>query len=215
MLSFHIKEDIRSFRKGQTFTFEDFPWMVMVGANGSGKSTLMQALRGRFPPKKEITLLADEFKKLADCIEIKTDYEEIIFLDAIIDDPVHHMNVYDACSYVDAGNFQTRYLSHGQKALNLLNRILMAPKSSKKTLVVLDEVDGGLELRYQANFCKLLTNIYIKQGFDSLLITHSPLVMLAANFVYDFNKAIKGEEPITMSRAYLNEQIDFDKIIGK
>lgn len=214
MLKFTIKEDIRGFKAGQVFEFDDVPWQVMVGANGSGKSTLMQALRGRFPPKKEITLLADEFKKLAASIQIETDFEQILFLDAIIDDPVHHMNVYDACSYVDAGNFQTRYLSHGQKALNLLGRIMVAPRSAKKTLVVLDEVDGGLELRYQAAFCNVLRKLYTDQGFYSLLITHNPLVMLAADFVYDFNRAVEGKNPIKLSRTYLNEQINFDKLIG-
>lgn len=215
MLTFNIKKDIRTFKSGQQIKIDldVIKYTALVGKNGCGKSTLFHALRAKFPRKKEINLWANDLTKLLDSIEIITDYEEIIFLDTIMDDPSDMNNAYDACSYIDSGGFAAKNLSHGQKQLNMMISLLDTIKpTSKKSLVVFDEVDTGFDLRFQKAYMNISKKLMIEKSYHSIMITHNTIAMMMSHIVFDLEDALLGNKGFKNAKTYLNEKIEMNKI---
>jgi len=192
-MKIEVIKDFRNQKVGFTYEFESLKekrLQVIVGENGCGKSSIFHALRGSLP-KQGASLNIDDWRSLSKNVKIKHNYDKILFLDGIEDDG-RNMNVsYSATNLIKSGGLAKNRLSHGQGSISDIDNFLNVYGKSiiaGKTLIVLDEVDGGLSLAMQVKFYKILTKIFIdKYDCDVIVISHNPLLMMQVDKVYDFS----------------------------
>lgn len=189
-----VNKDIRNLKQGQVFDFKGlkaFGYITIVGENGCGKSTILQAIRGTYDHNNQ-SLYRHDFKELAKNFTIETDYEEFLFLDSVKDDGTHFMNASDASVFISSGGFHAEKLSHGQGSLMYLHKFLTENKDRirpGKTLVVLDEVDGGLSLSNSAKFFNFVLRLLDQYQCHVLIVSHNPFVITRSIVCYDFETA--------------------------
>ena len=115
-------------------------------------------------------------------------------------------NSADASYFLIYGGYQSKHMSTGEKSLFMLNRFLKFNMSyfDNDTLVVLDEADSGLSLKYQIGFYKLLENTHIKTKANILTISHSLFLAQMAYDVYDLKKndIVKGTDYLLDTTGY-------------
>ena len=185
MIKIEVLEDIRCFKKGDTFEFTEPT--LLVGSNGSGKSTLLRALRGyygyKFGSDLEIAHSWDtseqDNKKLAKSFLITTDIKQGVFFDAVLDDPARQTT--DAVSLLTSGGYHLNRKSHGEAGFALLDRCIRSRENVENKLVVLDEFDNGFSIDKQIQSKKLLTNLP-KLAALVLAVSHSYLVIRFADY---------------------------------
>lgn len=209
-----IIKDFRNQKAGWEYDFSDLKelkYMVIVGDNGSGKSTIMQALRGT-TSKKTNSLYEDDYKKLAENIEVEHNYENIVFFDAVNDNGLNFMNAFDASNYVSMGGYAKQKISHGQGALNDLGLFLEKNKNSinEKTLVVLDEVDNGLSTANMAKFFNFISTLSYTKKCDIIAISHNPFLIARSIICYNIEK-----REIVNSKKYIKEVTGYEIKMAK
>ena len=205
---------------GKSFTF-DFSdervrygnYLLLPGDTGIGKSTLVNTIRSfqcdnvDEKENKDFPKLGySSIKSYIDHVKIETDFKKFFFLSSAFDDPMSYENSADASYFFIYGGYQSKHMSTGEKSLFMLNRFLKFNMSyfDNDTLVVLDEADSGLSLKYQIGFYKLLENTHIKTKANILTISHSLFLAQMAYDVYDLKKndIVKGTDYLLDTTGY-------------
>jgi ABC-type Mn2+/Zn2+ transport system ATPase subunit len=197
MLKITALENFRTFKKGQYFELDVSQNVnILVGNNGCGKSTLIHAIRGRFGEKASNNFLNEkDFANVAEKFEVKSNYDKCFFYDSIKDDGESKNLCFDAVAYIQGGGYQSNQLSHGQKSMFYLNRVITDIVKFRQNdtesiaLLVLDEPDKGFDLKSQFDFYAVLGLLSKKYSIDILVSTHNYFAISAANMI--FNVATK------------------------
>lgn len=215
----------------------------VVGSNSSGKSTLMKLLRHKkdsltkiLNKKREGYIHEDtDIKDLKpDDVTIEIpDFPHMLFLDAVADDPTSLWNSASAYSYLAGGGATLSRRSKGEKSFAMLSNFLQDAKkvisnpeefldkdkndenvSPDFGLIVLDEVDEGMDLKNQVIFSDMLEKMAFTMRSNVVCITHSILIPIVAGAkevfdmdtrsvvnVDDYMKRITGKDiKITVSK---------------
>lgn len=204
-IQFDIQKDFRQFKEGTKYTINpQFGKILYItGKNRSGKSTLLQILRSkkdslRSINKQEFDGMYDDRIELAGlepCEVTGYDYDEVFFLDSIIDDPASMMNSASAYAFINGGGYASRSQSKGEKALIMIHKFRMKierylkdtygsvdewRKSNKRCLIVLDEADEGFDVNLQLNWNYILLRKFINEyRADLIVVSHNPLCMMS------------------------------------
>lgn len=219
MLKITVNKDGRGLKAGKVYDFtealDDFWAVTIVGNNGCGKSTLLQALRG-VCDKRTKTLHMQDFKALAKDFTIEADYEEILFLDRVKDSGTDFMNAADASMFIENAGIYAAKISHGEGALMYLSKFMKDNERHivpKKTLIVLDEVDGGLSLVNSSKFINFVRNMIFKHRCHILAISHNPFFILDSVACYDFetDKFMGSGEYIAKATGFSMERVKVDQ----
>lgn len=198
-LTFDISDDFRCFKKGQQIKLDLCGHRVnyIVGPNACGKSTLMHAIRAK---KHD---LADYNKNLYDGMSNMEDkfmatsgitidglenFDQIFVLDSIDDDPLSFTNSATASSYIMGGGYQMARMSKGQKAQAMQNKFINSIQSvtnfsiadfnngkqySKHPLIIVDEIDEGLDVKLQSKFDVIMSNLSCIYNATVVCICHN------------------------------------------
>lgn len=207
-----VVSDFRCFKSGEVFDFTNvlniIKSVVIVGENGCGKSSIFHALRGMKNDMKTSSLFETDFQKISKHIEVEHDYENIFYFDNVKDNGSDMMVAYDAMNFLDSGGFYTKDKSHGQSSLiylsMFLEKLFKKIDKTKKTLVVLDEVDNGFSLKNMALFNNLVVKLNREYNCHVIVITHNPFVMYLNYMVYDFTN-----KEMVLSNEYIMKQTQF------
>lgn len=218
-INIEILKSFNNLEKGSkyTFDFSDRFYYLIVGKNGCGKSSLLNAIRSTKCDNAD-TKLGDwerkvgyvDIAKYKGNVNIDTDFEKIFFLSSEFDDPLSLNNAASANSFIANGGYASRNKSNGEKSMQLLGKWMNENEKdfNGKTLIVLDEVDKGFDIRYQSRLLHLIGVLNKKHGVKCLVISHHSLPILLADKIYDFEN-----KRLTSSAVYLmlNTEYIFEK----
>lgn len=214
-ISIKFNEDYRNnFKAGQVI---EIPTPVLgvvylTGPNGCGKSTILRAIRSQKDSRKDV------LKNMFDgCRNPKIEYVEkdikdgklevsgidqfshIFAFDAEADDPGHVLNSASAYGFASGGGLAALKQSRGQGVLMQLYRFMEEfKKVSEKEisaenwrpLVIIDEIDEGLDIRMQLRWNAILVDKFCMRGATVLIVSHNPVCMLSQGpFVKTFDVA--------------------------
>lgn len=201
-INFEITKDFRRFKAGQKFCLDIIPNEILYIAapNRYGKTTLLNGLRGIKDSlletnKSDFDGMTSSARELAylecgACMNIQGyDYDEAFFMEAVTDDPTSYENSATAEGLVCGGGYYTQRMSKGEKAIYLIAKIrdritkylnkkygsIEKWKSSGKSgLIVLDEIDDGLDPSLQMKYNDLVSKFFIKEfNLDAVVVSHS------------------------------------------
>lgn len=201
-IDFVIKKDFRKFKKGNKFCLDIIPNEILYVAapNRFGKTTLLNGLRGKKDSLAEtnkhdfdgMTSVARQiaYMECESCMDISGyDYDEAFFMEAVTDDPTSFENSATAGGLIGGGGYYTQKMSKGEKAVYLIAKIrdritkylnkkygsVEDWKASGKTgLIVLDEIDDGLDPFFQTRYNDLIFGHFVKEfNLDAVVVSHS------------------------------------------
>lgn len=190
MITIKINKDYRNFKSGDIFNLDVSPdyILIIIGKTGLGKSSLLRGIRGIKDSLESINLKDFDkmdssnnksayldFKKNA-TIEGIEQFDEIFSLDRITDDPNSFELASTAVGLIQGGGVHTNRMSGGQKSLyifsNFIYKVKKVHKENNTSLVMLDEIDFGLDINSQKIYLK---SIY--KGFNNILNNPSIIVV--------------------------------------
>lgn len=222
-----ILNNFRNFTIGQEFCIDIIhgELLYVTAPNRFGKTTLLNALRGSLDSLKEVNeketdglTPSSRAKAYLECganVEVSGfDYDEAFFLESVTDDPSSFENSSTAWGLIATGGLSAQKFSKGEKAIYLLARIkdkiskYLAQKygsiegwknSGKSGLVVLDEIDDGLDPQYQMCYNNIIYKLFIEEfNLDAVIVSHSLICPLGKSkkhnysvMVYKMNGNIK------------------------
>ena len=206
-----FNEDWRAFKKGHEITIpvKTLGVTYLVGPNGCGKSSILRAIR-----VTNDTLEAQRKSNFDGCRTIKiTDvikdvekgiievsglnkYSHIYAFDAEADDCSNFANSATAYALVSGGGYAALRSSRGQTALVQFARFMNqfkadADKAFEKKdttwrpLVIVDEVDEGLDIRMQLQWNALLESKFCLRMADVLIVSHNVACMMSKHLVQE------------------------------
>jgi len=201
-----IKEKTRCFYGMEEYNLNipDKGVLYLCGQNKTGKTTILQYIRTKKDSLKNINL--DAFDGMTSFVLTSTamepievngleQYDEIFCLDSIIDDPNSMENSATAAALFTGGGLTASHKSKGEKSVLIINLFLNKiskylikkygsedkwKSSNKKGLIILDEVDEGMDMVYQSNFNRTVIKTLCNERFncDVICVTHSMLTLL-------------------------------------
>lgn len=139
------------------------------------------------------------------------DFKQVFVIDAEADDPTSFENSATAYGGVAGGGLAKMRMSRGQSTIVLFNKFIKDVEDrfqkffddalavdirdeelakmleSWKPLVIIDEIDEGLDLRVQAHFNQILSNKFCTLGARVLVVSHNPVCMLSQGNVKAFD----------------------------
>lgn len=226
-LKFNISDDFRCFKKGQEIDINLIKNGVnyIVGPNGSGKTTLMHAIRAERHDLAEYNKdLFDGMSNMEDSIMTSSGitiegldkFDQIFVLDSVDDDPLSFTNSATASGYICGGGWEMAHLSKGQKALAMQSKFIKSlqnitkfsiadykagKKYDKHPLIIVDEVDEGLDIKMQSKFDIIVSNLATTYNATLICICHNfmcPACSLAGSLttvfdLSDFKQKTIGE----------------------
>lgn len=227
-LSIKAKQDERVFKKGDSIELNIEPGVnYIVGPNGCGKSTIMHAIRAHkdtlyenMKPTIRMEIARDydlqSYNKIFD-IEGLDAYSNVFCIDAHIDNPVSFMNAASATSFIHGGGMTYNRISRGEGSKMMLSKFISSIQSvtnanindkstwltSDRSLVVVDELDEGLDLKCQMTFHTLLTNVAKVFNADVLCVCHNPLCILPSIHTNVYDMSTRSYKDIN---TYIKEQ---------
>lgn len=226
-IDFEITKDFRNFKTGEKFCLDIIPNEILYVAapNRFGKTTLLNGLRGMKDSllednKSDFDGMTSISRSIAylECESSMNingyDYDEAFFMEAITDDPTSFENSATAGGFICGGGFATQKMSKGEKALFLIVKIKDKitkylnkkygsidewKKSGKTGLVVLDEIDDGLDASIQLKYNDIVFKLFMKEfNLDAVIVSHSLLCPLGKGrfegcsaMVYDMRSNLK------------------------
>lgn len=194
-ISFNAK--VRKFNPGESRTIRGGAVTWLVGKNGCGKSTFMQLLRNHRDDMKSVNsrrydgMVSSTLTSLAGAdvtIVGMDEYRHCLFLDSVVDYPLNFENAATAAGLIGGGGMAMTKLSRGQGSTMCLHRfmcdiaeVIKPADDNGRALIVMDEVDEGMDMDAQAMFGSSLVYL-ISDTFDAdvICITHSILPILAS-----------------------------------
>ena len=186
----------------------------IVGPNGSGKSTILQTIRAYKDSLYEINtkeldgMTSQNIKFLKgspmSITGIDDKFTHVFALDSIEDDPCNFINAATAFGFVNGGGLAATNSSKGQKSTSMLggffkkietalNFTINDYKSGKiiensSSLMLVDEVDEGLDLENLFKFDYLMHNLCKVFNGTVICVTHNPLVC--------YGNKLRGDYPV-------------------
>lgn len=236
--------DERIFRKGDTVELRLEPGMVnyVVGPNGSGKSTILHAIRAykdsiyeSMSPSRKCDIVRGHdlqlYKSVFD-IEGLENFEHVFAIDAVEDNPVSFEKAATATALLDGGGlaFMNRSRGEGSKMLlsvfiNNLMKITGAsidqetkkPVNTPKTksLIIVDEMDEGLDIAAQSTFHVLLNNLCRIFNATVICVCHNPVCILFDPMGIVFNVLDSTDWKMKSINTYIKEQTGLNVIIAE
>lgn len=236
------RSDERVFKKGVPVELKITPGMVnyIVGPNGSGKSTLLHAIRAHKDTVYETTPLEKRldfargndmhlYKGVFD-IEGLENFEYVFVLDAVEDNPTSFMRASSATALLDGGGYALMHHSRGEGSKMMISRLITdlkrvtgadIDKETKKavnrpktrSLVIIDEMDEGLDLYSQSTFCILLNNICRVFNATVLCVCHNPLCILYDTLGYLYPVFDMSDMSYKNITEYIEEQTKYDIVL--
>ena len=186
--------------------------MYLVGPNGCGKSTLLRSIR-----TVKDTLEAQRLADFDGCrstriSDIKRDVQDgqleiagldqfshVFAFDVEADSNNDVLNAYSAGGFVASGGLACSRMSRGQGVLIEFAKFYkrfaeIAAHHIKdenwRPLVIIDEIDEGLDIRLQFKWNELLTQKFCLAGATVLVVSHNPICMMSwSPLVHAFNVA--------------------------
>lgn len=238
------KQNERVFKQGDAveLTLMEGQVNYVVGPNGSGKSTIMHAIRAYKDTIYDNTGADDRmdicrnhdlqlYQGVFD-IEGLEQYTNVFALDAVVDNPVSFENASTATALIHGGGFAYSRGSRGEGTKFMMSRFIdhmakitgggidketkkIKNKPEAKSLIIIDEMDEGLDIKAQATFYRLLDNLCRIFNSTVICVCHNPLCILADPMggimpVYDM--ASRSYKPI---KTYIKEQTGLDITINR
>lgn len=238
------KSNERVFKQGDAveLTLMEGQVNYVVGPNGSGKSTIMHAIRAYkdtiyentpFEQRMEIGRNHDLqlYQGVFD-IEGLEQYTNVFALDATVDNPVSFENASTATALIHGGGFAYSRGSRGEGTKFMMSRFInhlteitgggidketkkIKNKPEAESLIIIDEMDEGLDIKAQSTFYRLLGNLCRIFNATVICVCHNPLCILADPMggimpVYDM--VTRSYKPI---KTYIKEQTGLDITINR
>lgn len=182
-----FKQEHRCYNAGDKVVFNN-NLTIITGDNGTGKSTLITCIRSLYKSKWSMSYDRDAHENL---VQDANQEVEIGYLDCSQD-------LYKNSPEMDFENFdifkECRGNSSGQGSV--LQLLSMLDRHKNKGLIIIDEPERGLSLKWQNTIAKeLLTFSENNPDIQLIITTHSAKIMNIANEVYS-----------TSHRAYLSSE---------
>lgn len=226
-------QDERIFKKDDKITLDIKPGInFMVGPNGSGKTTIMRAIRAHKDSlydalsnsMKMDTVRQHEMNIYNTVFDVQglEEYEHVLCLDAQADDPMSMNNSATACSFIHGGGFNYSRMSRGEGTRFLIAKFLTnaenvtganvkeKKQAEKRSLIILDEVDEGMDINNQLLFAKICGNMCKIQNADMICICHNPICILASPITMVYDMGTRSYKDINK---YIKEQTGKEIII--
>lgn len=192
--------DIRidnSFLKKRLFPLELVPEdaiTVIVGKNGSGKTRLLASveqlckietqLKNQNLPKYQRRLLLQDKERLHIIIETENNEEMPVYM--MKQDSILH----SATFMGDPLELASKFMSNGEGRKKLMDRIKalaeLLREKDKKCVLILDELDSGLDFREQMKLAGVLKKC--TDVFQIFMVTHNMVTMMQFDKVFDIEK---------------------------
>ena len=167
---------------------------VIVGKNGSGKTRLLSSveqlckietqLKKQNLPKFERKSLLHDKERLH--ISISTENNEEMPVYMMKQDSILH----SATFMGDPLELASKFMSNGEGRKKLMDRIKALAEAlrekNKKCVLILDELDSGLDFREQMKFAGVLKKC--TDVFQVFMITHNVVTMMQFDKVFDIEK---------------------------
>jgi len=202
-IRFTIEKDCRSFKEGENHVIvpEKEGILYISGRNGSGKSTLLHIMRRHLDSLKAMNLkitvgMEDPRIETASLEPIKMEgfeYDEAFYLDSVTDDPINMYNSASASGFLQGGGMESQRHSRGENSIVMLDRFRTKitkyltdkygsveewKKTGKRGLIVLDEIDEGLDIPMQFGFNVIIETVFINEfGCDVICVSHNAICM--------------------------------------
>lgn len=202
-IKFTAKKDFRAYKAGDTRTIRlaDNDVTFIVGNNGSGKSTLLHCIRAKkhtlFKINREERdgMSNNDDRILSDnsfCdIDGIDEFDNVFVLDSVDDNPLSLVNSSTASSFINGGGMLASRLSNGQKTIDMLNRFIVKIQNvtdfdgkkyneggqcPTRNLIIFDEVDEGLDIKWQYRFATVLKNMSVIFNASVVCVTHNVML---------------------------------------
>ena len=167
---------------------------VIVGKNGSGKTRLLSSieqlckieaqLKNQNLPKYQRRLLLQYKETLK--ISISTENNEEMPVYMMKQDSILH----SATFMGDHLEFASKFMSNGEGRKKLIDRIKALAEAlrekNKKCVLILDELDSGLDFREQMKLAGVLKKS--TDVFQVFMITHNVITIMQFDKVFDIEK---------------------------
>lgn len=221
--------DERVYKKGDTIELNIEPGVnYIVGPNGCGKSTILHAIRAHkdtlyenMNPNLRMEFARDydlqSYNKIFD-IEGLDVYTNVFCIDAHIDNPVSFMNAASATALIHGGGMTYNSISRGEgsklmisKFINDMQKLMNVdskdkttwPSGDNRSLIIMDELDEGLDLKCQMTFYLVLSNISKVFNADVICVCHNPICILADTISNVYDMGTRSYKDIN---TYIKEQ---------
>ena len=164
---------------------------VIVGKNGSGKTRLLSSieqlckietqLKKQNLPKFERRSLLQDKERLQINIEMENNEEMPVYV--MKQDSILH----SATFMGDPLEFASKFMSNGEGRKKLIDRIKALAEAlrerDKKCVLLLDELDSGLDFREQMKLAGVLKKC--TDVFQVFMVTHNVVTMMQFDKVFD------------------------------
>ena len=167
---------------------------VIVGKNGSGKTRLLSSieqlckieaqLKNQNLPKFERRSLLQDKERLHISIEMENNEEMPVYM--MKQDSILH----SATFMGDPLELASKFMSNGEGRKKLIDRIKALAEAlrekGKKCVLILDELDSGLDFREQMKLAGVLKKC--TDVFQIFMVTHNVVTMMQFDRVFDIEK---------------------------
>lgn len=196
----HWTDDIRidnPFLRKKLFPLELVPEddiTVIVGKNGSGKTRLLSSieqlckieaqLKNQNLPKYQRRLLLQDKERLHISVETGNNEEMPVYM--MKQDSILH----SATFMGDPLELASKFMSNGEGRKKLVDRIKALAEAlrekDKKCVLILDELDSGLDFREQMKLAGVLKKC--TDMFQVFMVTHNMVTMMQFDRVFDIER---------------------------
>jgi predicted ATPase len=203
-LKIKVLQDYRKLKKNEVIEFNSNLTFV-VGHNGSGKSTLLNLIRshwaGHYQGRERNP---DEYIEITglENFDVKFDYNT-------------ETDSYKGQSFADMDyllsnnglGIQVMRASSGEAQNATIASVFkkIADAKDKKVLIILDEPEKGLDIKFQLDLLNFLNLTSMFRNFMYIVATHSVVLLQNTNgMVYDMDT-----KSYTKSKAYIKEKLSY------